>query len=88
MPRLKDVVLKFDGAGTGATVTQVFSNLNVDNLTIGDGGEEDFIHSPMFVLVDKEKRLRGYYDGKDSTDVDRLIDDIRILIGEYQLTLK
>ena len=54
----------------------------------GDGGEEDFIHSPMFVLVDKEKRLRGYYDGTDSTDVDRLIDDIRILIGEYQLTLK
>ena len=54
----------------------------------GDGGKEDFIHSPMFVLVDKEKRLRGYYDGTDSTGVDRLIDDIRILIGEYQLTLK
>ena len=41
IPNGKDVVLKFDGGGTGATVTQVFSNLNVDNLTIGDGGAED-----------------------------------------------
>jgi protein SCO1/2 len=54
----------------------------------GNGGEEDFIHSERFILIDKEKRLRGHYDGTDSVEVDRLIDDIAILIGEYQLVLK
>ena len=54
----------------------------------GDGGEEDFIHSELLILVDKEKRLRGHYDGTKPEDVDRLIDDIAILVGEYQLVLK
>ena len=31
----KDVVLKFNGGGTGATVTQVFTNLSIDALTSG-----------------------------------------------------
>ena len=54
----------------------------------GDGGEEDFIHSELLILVDKEKRLRGHYDGTKMEDVERLIDDIAILVGEYQLVLK
>ena len=33
VPNGHDVVLKFDGAGAGATVTQVFNNLSVDGLT-------------------------------------------------------
>ena len=35
IPNGKDVVLKFNGGGTGATVTQVFSNLAIDALTSG-----------------------------------------------------
>jgi hypothetical protein len=35
IPNGKDVVLKFNGNGTGATVTQVFSNLAIDALTSG-----------------------------------------------------
>jgi protein SCO1/2 len=31
--------------------------------TVGDGGPNDFIHSEKLVLVDKEGRLRGFYDG-------------------------
>ena len=31
----------------------------------GDGDLQDFIHTPNFVLVDKEKRIRGIYDGTD-----------------------
>lgn len=46
----------------------------------GDGGPEDFIHSPRFVLVDKEGRIRGYYDGTDSLAVDSLIRDVRRLL--------
>lgn len=48
----------------------------------GDGGVQDFIHTEQFVLVDRKKRIRGYYDGTDLEDVKRLIDDIYILIKE------
>ena len=48
----------------------------------GDGGEEDFIHSPLFVLVDTKKHLRGYYDGTDSLEVNKLLVDIDVLLAE------
>lgn len=50
----------------------------------GDGGPEDFIHSEMLVLIDKEKRIRGYYDGTDPHDVKRLIDEIKLLQNHYK----
>jgi len=45
----------------------------------GDGGLQDFIHTPNFVLVDKKKRIRGIYDGTDDKEILRLIKDIQIL---------
>jgi protein SCO1 len=38
----------------------------------------------QFVLVDKEKRIRGYYNGLDVTEVDRLITEIRVLLNNYK----
>jgi protein SCO1 len=49
---------------------------------LGDGGEDDFIHTERFVLVDKKKYIRGYYDGTDSIAVDKIMNDIRILLLE------
>lgn len=49
----------------------------------GDGGPDDFVHTENFVLVDKEKRLRGFYDGTSEKDADRLIKDIYTLLEEY-----
>jgi len=48
--------------------------------TEGTGGSEDFLHSEKFVLVDKNKHIRGYYNGTDPEDVDRLILEIRVLL--------
>ena len=48
----------------------------------GDLG--DFIHTENFVLVDKEGRIRGYYDGTDPADVDKLMKEVDILKLEYQ----
>jgi protein SCO1 len=48
----------------------------------GDGGEQDFIHTEQFVLVDKKKRIRGYYDGTDKSEIQRIIKDIEILKKE------
>jgi len=53
-------------------------------VTEGDGGVNDFVHTENFVLVDKEKRLRGFYDGTSIKDVDRLITDINALLEEYK----
>jgi protein SCO1 len=47
----------------------------------GDAGN-DFIHSDNFVLVDKKLRIRGYYDGTSTKEVDQLIEDIQLLLEE------
>jgi protein SCO1/2 len=48
----------------------------------GNGNSEDFIHSDQMVLLDRESRVRGYYNGTDSTAIDSLIVDIRTLLKE------
>jgi len=48
----------------------------------GDGGEQDFIHTEQFILVDKNKQIRGFYDGTDKEEIDRVIKDIGILKKE------
>ncbi|CAM4064114.1 SCO family protein [Gillisia hiemivivida] len=49
----------------------------------GDGGPYDMIHTENFILVDKEKRIRGFYDGTNAEAIDDLLDDIEILKAEY-----
>ncbi|MBK6985217.1 MAG: SCO family protein [Bacteroidetes bacterium] len=53
------------------------------NMEEGNGDEDDFIHTQNFALVDKENRLRGFYDGTDSIEVSRLITDMNLLLEEY-----
>lgn len=43
----------------------------------------DFIHTEKFILVDKEKHIRGIYDGTNEGDVKKLIVDINTLQSEY-----
>lgn len=50
----------------------------------GDGGENDFIHTEQFVLIDKERRIRGFYDGTKLEDMEKLKKDIVILKKEYE----
>ncbi|MEH6535685.1 MAG: SCO family protein [Psychroserpens sp.] len=45
----------------------------------GDGGLQDFIHTPNFILIDKENRIRGIYDGTKDEDIKRIINDIHVL---------
>ena len=46
----------------------------------GDGGLQDFIHTPNFILVDTKKQIRGIYDGTVEKEISRLIQDINILV--------
>ncbi|MBG44524.1 MAG: SCO family protein [Aequorivita sp.] len=44
--------------------------------------ENDLVHTENFVLVDKKKRIRGFYDGTDPDAIEKLLADIEILKQE------
>jgi len=45
----------------------------------GNGGKYDMIHTENFVLVDKDRQIRGFYDGTDPDAIETLLDDIQTL---------
>jgi protein SCO1/2 len=53
------------------------------NAEEGNGDADDFIHTQNFALIDKERHIRGFYDGTDSLEMNRLIMDIQLLFDEY-----
>jgi protein SCO1/2 len=42
----------------------------------------DMVHTENFVLVDSKRRVRGFYDGTNKEDIQRLIADINFLCSE------
>lgn len=49
------------------------------------GAPGGFLHSSMFVLVDRDRHIRGFYDGTSSKEVDDLVTDIKMLKKEETL---
>ncbi|WP_341842390.1 SCO family protein [Chitinophaga caseinilytica] len=49
------------------------------NAVQGDGGPDDFIHAEKFVLIDKDRFIRGYYNGMDTVSVRKMVNDIAVL---------
>lgn len=47
-----------------------------------DSGHNNFVHTDRFVLLDKDRLVRGYYNGQDTTDLTRLASDIVLLLLE------
>lgn len=52
--------------------------------TTGNGDEYDMIHTENFMLIDKKRQIRGFYDGTDPKAIQQLLDDIKILKQEYK----
>lgn len=50
--------------------------------TAGVSIDQDFIHDNHYVLVDGDGRVRGMYDGLQTTEVDKMIKDINSLLQE------
>ena len=48
-------------------------------LVDGKGIDTSFFHTDFFVLIDRNRHIRGYYHGLDSLDVSRLSRDIILL---------
>ena len=49
----------------------------------GDGGPFDMIHTENFILVDPDRRIRGVYDGTDLDEIQRLLEELNVLMEEY-----
>ena len=49
----------------------------------GDGGPFDMVHTENFMLIDKKRQIRGFYDGTNKDDIKRLLADIETLKEEY-----
>ncbi|HEY2580595.1 MAG TPA: SCO family protein [Mucilaginibacter sp.] len=44
--------------------------------------KNEFIYSDKLILIDKDKRIRGYYTGASTDEINRLDDEIKVLISE------
>ncbi|WP_452230694.1 SCO family protein [Lacinutrix sp. MEBiC02404] len=52
--------------------------------TAGTGDAYDMIHTENFILIDKKRQIRGFYDGTNPEEIAQLIEDIKILKKEYK----
>jgi len=43
---------------------------------------DEFLHTENFVLIDKDRHIRGIYNGLNRTSVNQLAADIRTLLAE------
>ena len=59
--------------------------LSAEEDVLAPGG---FLHSNMFVLVDRQGHIRGYYDGLSATQVDQIADDLKMLLKEEKIKAK
>lgn len=69
---------------TGPKKTIYDFAINELKLGLTDGGTVDsnFIHTSKFVLLDKDRVVRGYYDGMDSLALNKLAGDLIFIMLE------
>ncbi|MGH7453247.1 MAG: SCO family protein, partial [bacterium] len=69
--------------GEGAAIQQLANKgFLLSAATSGGSAEEPIIHSNRFVLVDRQGRIRGYYDGTEQESVVQLLKDLKKLYRE------
>lgn len=66
--------------GTTADIYDLANNSYM--VAAAEEGEEQFVHTPKFTLVDRKGRIRGYYDGTKPEDVDKLMVETKIVLQE------
>ena len=71
IPAGKDVVLKFDGAGASATVTNVFNSLRAEGVSLASGAtvtailDEDDMVSDSATALATQQSIKAYVDASD-----------------------
>ncbi len=51
--------------------------------TDGNGDQYDMIHTENFMLIDKKRQIRGFYDGTNPDAIIELLEDIKTLKASY-----
>jgi len=54
------------------------------SVTIDSTQKGMYVHQGWLVLVDKDRRIRGAYDGTDAKQVEQMAKDIPVLLAEYK----
>ena len=49
---------------------------------------EQFLHDSRFVLVDKDRHIRGFYEGTTATGMNALAADLKMLLKEERIKAK
>lgn len=68
--------------GDGAAIQQLANKGFLLSAATGGSTAEPIIHSNRFVLVDRQGRIRGYYDGTDEEGVKQLLEDLKKVYRE------
>ncbi len=65
---------------------QIYDLARKSYLVVKDDNTQDYgmIHTENFALIDKDRQIRGMYDGTSETSVDSLLMDIEKLKRSYQ----
>lgn len=60
---------------------QIYDLARKSYLAVEDAeyGKFDMIHTENFILIDKQRQIRGFYDGTNDDEIEQLIYDIEIL---------
>jgi protein SCO1/2 len=60
---------------------QIYDLARKSYLAVEDAeyGKFDMIHTENFILIDKQRQIRGFYDGTNDDEIEQLISDIIIL---------
>ena len=64
---------------------QIYDLARKSYLAVEDAeyGKFDMIHTENFILIDKQRQIRGFYDGTNDDEIEQLISDIKILKNFY-----
>ena len=52
------------------------------NAVNGNNNPENYVYSEKLILIDQERRIRGYYNGTSVNEISKLNDEIKVLIAE------
>ncbi|WP_316769245.1 SCO family protein [Pedobacter frigiditerrae] len=75
--------------GDSAQVNNLIKNgLLLDALKVVESGKAKFTFSNMFVLLDSQHRIRGYYEATNQEALSKLDDEIKVLVAEELRNMK
>lgn len=75
--------------GDSTTIHQFIKDgLLLDALKSTENGQTKFTFSNMFVLLDPQRRIRGYYEATNQEALSKLDDEIKVLIAEELRDIK